>query len=68
MMTRERALEIKQQCQLLAEGSPWSDQMDHILTPQEKQEIITYWKNLPGGSSFLDAFFDICNGTVGELG
>lgn len=68
MITQERAREIQTQATALATHGPWSDKIGEVLTLEEKKELNEYWATLPLSSSFMDAFFDYRNGTVGELG
>lgn len=68
MITQERAAEIKRKAQELAQCGPWADQLAKAMTPAEDATIRAYWKALPGSASYMDAFFDFLNGTVGEVG
>ena len=67
-ITQERARQIKERAQQLSQGGPWADRLTEAMTPEEDAVINAYWRALPGSASYMDAFLDFLQGTVGELG
>ena len=61
-MTRERANEIVRQAQALARYGPWSDQLDKVMTPDERAAVLAMWETMPGYTTFVHALQRICNG------
>lgn len=61
-MTRERAAEIIQQAQSLARHGPWSDQLDKVMSPDERDDVLAMWKTMPGYTCFVHALFRIRDG------
>ena len=53
-MTPERAQTIIKLAQARATGSPWSDQLQHVMTLAERRELLAVWKRMPGTSCFVD--------------
>ena len=64
MITKERAKEIIEEARKLSNYGPWSDQLDKVITSEEKFEILGHWETMSGESSFVDALFDFLNGRV----
>ena len=58
-MNRERAREIIQRAHVLATIGPWSDQIDKVMTKEERAEVNMVWNTLPGHTCFVDALFCI---------
>ena len=54
-MTRERANEIVRQAQALARYGPWSDQLDKVMTPDERAAVLAMWETMPGYTTFVHA-------------
>ena len=67
-LTPARCEEIVRQSQELVEYGPWSDQIDKILTSEEKAEINLHWSSLPSDASFIDAFNNFRYNRIGEAG
>lgn len=73
-MKPERAKEVIQQAQAQAKKSlgvmgimAWSDQLDKVMTPEERQFVLDYWKKMPSGSSsFVDALYSIARNREAE--
>lgn len=66
-MTRERADEIFEAAKARAIHGPWSDQLDKVMTADERAEVIAFWKRIPSGSStFVSALFRIRDGIPAE--
>lgn len=61
-MTRERANEIFEQAKARATVGPWSDQLDHVMSAEERADIMARWRTMPGHCSFVSALFAIKNG------
>ena len=64
-MTSERAAEIIEQAQGRATFGPWSDQLDKVMTAEERAEVIRFWETMPGYTCFVDALFRIKQGIPG---
>lgn len=61
----ERAKEIAANAQERATHGPWSDQIDKVITPQEKAFFMAVWDSIPNGnSSFMTAFNAVLNNLV----
>jgi hypothetical protein len=58
MITKERARNIIDQAKALSMYGPWVDQLDKVILPNERKEIIAHWESMSGESSFVDALFD----------
>lgn len=58
-MTPERATEIIRDAKALAVHGPWSDQLSNVMTADERAEIVTVWKTMPGYTCFVDAILRI---------
>ena len=54
-MTPARATEIIQQAHARAKFGPWSDQIDNVLQPGERDEIRAVWDTMSGSSTFVGA-------------
>lgn len=66
-MKPERAKEVIQQAQAKAKHGPWSDQLDSVMTPEERRFVLEYWKKMPSGSScFIDALYSIARNREAE--
>lgn len=61
-MTAERAREIFDHARQRATVGPWSDQLDKVMTPDERHEIKQLWATMPGHTCFVDALFRVMNG------
>ena len=61
-MTSERANEIIVQAKARARHGPWSDQLDKVMTPEERQEVIDLWNTMPGYTCFVHALLRIVYG------
>jgi len=60
-MTSDRAKEIIQQAKKLANVGPWSDQLDKVMTKEERDEVNKVWETMPGYTCFVDALYHIIN-------
>lgn len=60
-MTAERAAEIIEQAKRKAIYGPWSDQLDKVMTPDERADILRKWETMPGHTCFVDALLRIKN-------
>ena len=61
----ERAEEIERQARQKATHGSWCDQIDKVITPEEKAFVMAVWDAIPSGSStFMDAFYAIKNGQI----
>jgi hypothetical protein len=58
-MNRDRAREIIQAAYDRATIGPWSDQLDKVMTREERTEVNAVWSALPGHTCFVDAIFCI---------
>ncbi len=62
-MSPERAQEIIKQAKEISNSfgylNPWSDQLDQVLKPGERLEVIKVWNTMPGTSCFVDALYKI---------
>lgn len=61
-MTQERANEIIAQAKAKAVHGPWCDQLDKVMLPGERAEIVKVWKTMPGHTCFVDALYRIARG------
>ena len=59
LMTPARATEIIRDAKALAIHGPWSDQLSNVMTADERAEIITVWRTMPGYTCFVDALLRI---------
>jgi len=62
MLTKERANEIVAQARALTQWGSWSDQLDKVMLPGEREEIIQRWNTMDGSSCFVDALNTFCRG------
>ncbi len=58
-MTSERAAEIIQQAKAKAIHGPWSDQLDKVMTREERAAVLVKWETMPGHTCFVDALLRI---------
>jgi hypothetical protein len=58
-MTPARATEIIRDAKARATYGPWSDQLSNVMTADERAEIITVWRTMPGYTCFVDALHRI---------
>lgn len=61
-MTPERASEIIREAKRLAVHGPWSDQLNNVMTTEERGIVIAKWKTMPGYTCFVDALYRIERG------
>lgn len=61
-MTPERATEIIAQAKAHVTFGPWSDAIDRVMQPGERDDVVTVWKTMPGHTCFVDALIRISNG------
>ena len=58
-MTARRASEIlemaKERTRTGVAYGPWADQLKHVMTAEEREQVIQVWDTLPGYTSFVDA-------------
>jgi hypothetical protein len=54
-MTPERAQEIIRLAREKASIGPWSDMLDKVMLPGERQEVNAIWAKMPGHTCFVDA-------------
>lgn len=55
MLTRERVDEIIKQARDKSTYGPWSDQLDKVMTKEEREEVIQRWNTMDGETCFVDA-------------
>lgn len=60
-MTPERAKEIIRQAKALANVGPWSNQIDKVISKEERLEVNKVWETMPGHTCFVDALYQIIN-------
>lgn len=60
-MSPDRANEIIAQARMRAIGTPWVDQLKHVMTDEERAEVKQVWDTMPGHCSFVSALFSIAN-------
>lgn len=58
-MTPARAQEIIAAAQAKAVHGPWCDQLDRVMTFDERREVIAVWETMPGYTNFVSALFRI---------
>lgn len=58
-MTTNRGKEIIRLARERAEHGPWSDQIDKVLRPGEREQVNAVWSNMSGSTSFVDALHRI---------
>lgn len=61
MMTKDRAQEILKQAREKATVGPWCDQLDKVMTEEERKRVIKHWDTLSGETSFVDALQSIAS-------
>ena len=61
-MTKERANQIIEQARNKAVFGPWCDQLDKVMLPGERAEIMAVWDTMPGHTCFVDALYRIAKG------
>lgn len=66
-LTKVRAKEIMEQAREKAIHGPWVDQLDKVMTKEEREEVILHWEAMPGNTSFYDAFMRFVRGSVDPL-
>ena len=66
-MTSERAAQIIEQAQARAIHGPWSDQLDKVMTAEERAEVLQLWRTMPGYTCFVDALLRIKQGIPGGV-
>lgn len=62
-MTPERAQEILQQARDRG-AFCWSDCLDQVMRPGERDEVRKVWDTMPGYTCFVDALNRIANGVT----
>lgn len=58
-MKPERAREIIQAAYDKASVGPWSDQLDKVMSKEERAEVCAVWETMPGHTCFVDAIYRI---------
>jgi len=58
-MTPKRAQEIIQAAYDRCTCGPWCDQLDKVMTDQERKEVNQVWDTMPGDTNFVDAIYRI---------
>lgn len=58
-MTPTRATEIIEQAHARSTCGPWVDQIRHVMSGEERLEVLTVWRTMPGYTCFVDALFQI---------
>jgi hypothetical protein len=61
-MTPERANEIIAEARSRAKHGPWSDQLQHVMTLDERRELLARWRKMPGSTCFVDVLQHVANG------
>ncbi len=51
----DRVKEIIKTARALATYGPWSDQLDSVMTAEERQSVKDLWNTMPGNTCFVDA-------------
>lgn len=59
MITPERAQEIIQSAHDACTCGPWSDWLDRVMQPGEREEVNQVWETMPGYTCFVDAIYRI---------
>ena len=58
-MIPERAQEIIQAAYDTCTCGPWCDQLDKVMTKEERQKVNQVWDTMPGDTCFVDAIYYI---------
>ena len=62
LVTQERADQIIEQAKSKAIHGPWSDQLERVMTPAERAEVMDKWDTMPGHTCFVHALLRLRNG------
>jgi hypothetical protein len=60
-MTPERAQQIIQAAYDTCTCGPWSDQLDKVMSREERAEVNEVWETMPGDTCFVDAIYRIAH-------
>ena len=63
MIEHDRITEIVEQAQAQAGCGPWVDQIEKVITPEERRIVLAKWKTMDGTASFYTAllsFWERC--------
>lgn len=63
-MTPERANEVIEIAKRDAKGGPWSDQLEKLMTKEERSYVKSVWDNMNGSTAFVDALYRVARGQV----
>jgi hypothetical protein len=55
IMEPKRAAEIIADAMAITAIGPWVDNLDTVMTPNERQEVLDKWRTMPGHTCFFDA-------------
>jgi hypothetical protein len=66
-MNPERAKEIIADAHAKAVHGPWSDQIDNVMRPGEREEVNAVWDTMPGNTCFVDALYRIRDGQATDF-
>lgn len=58
-MTAQRAQQIIDDAHARGGCWPWSDNLDHVMRPGEREEVKAVWDTMSGSSCFVDALYRI---------
>lgn len=63
-LTREWATGVLERCQAAATHGPWCDQLDRVLSAEERVALRALWAKLPGTFSVVSTLFAVMHGTA----
>lgn len=58
-MSPERAQAIIQAAYDRCTCGPWCDQLDKVMSTEEREEVKVVWNTMPGDTCFVDAIYYI---------
>ena len=58
-MPAKRAQEIIQAAYDCSTHGPWSDNLDKVMTNEERDQVNEVWQTMPGNTCFVDALYRI---------
>jgi hypothetical protein len=60
-VTPQRANEIIEAARTRATVGPWSDQLQHVMTIDERRDLLAMWRRMPGNTCFVDVLTRVAN-------
>lgn len=63
-LTQVRAKEIVAQARDKAVHGPWCDQLDKVMSAEERDQVLFHWDTLDGSTNFVNALYDFVEGKV----